>query len=180
MTEFPTETTSGSGGNTTTLDWTPYSSSLTPLGLRITHPAVSTSKNGSGSATKGYMHFTTEGLVDWQKDPSGVVTYKEYSRGQLAKHIQDADTDLSSSGQDFHTVSRGFAGGYRRRPMRKRTEFAIPGQDRTRRPEDRLRVRARTATPGGDRLADQHLPVARRDTRGPRDRGMIRSLPDLR
>lgn len=105
ITEFPSETTAGTGGNTTTLDWTAYSSSLTPQGLRITQPAVSTSNNGSGGNTKGYKHFTSEGLVDWQRDPSGVVSYREYTRGQVSKSIQDADTDLNSTGQDFQGVT---------------------------------------------------------------------------
>lgn len=71
----------------------------------VTLPAVSTGKNGSNSSDTFKSHFARSGRVDFRKSADGIVGYTAYVNGQPTKMIQDADTTLTSGGQDFNGVS---------------------------------------------------------------------------
>lgn len=104
-TQFPSASTDGTGGETTTFDWTAWSSSLVPQGLRVTYPSVSTTNNGSGSATYAHFRYLEDGSLAWERSEDKVVSYHEYQNGQETKRIQDANTSLTSSGQDFSGIT---------------------------------------------------------------------------
>jgi len=104
-TVYPTATSTPTGGNTTSYSWAKYSGSNIPEGLTVIHPIVATGNNGSGAATYSYTHFQKDGTPDWEKGPDGAVTFRTYTNGQATKVIEDADTSLTSSGQDFYNVT---------------------------------------------------------------------------
>lgn len=123
--EYPAGPTSDTGGNETTYTWaTVYSNTLTPERVQITYPAVTTGNNGSNSATSAYRHFTTEGLVDWEKAPDASITYREYTNGQLTKVIEDANTGLDSLSPPSSPVN--FAGS----GLHKKTVTTFDAQGR--------------------------------------------------
>src|SRR5262249_2858246 len=51
------------------------------------------------------QHFRTDGTPDFGKAPDGVISYREFTNGQMTKSIRDADTTLTGSGQDFDGIS---------------------------------------------------------------------------
>ena len=62
---------------------------------KTTLPAVSTSQNGSGEATKTWQYWDELGRLRWTKDGEGHVTYSSYhpETGGLAYRMVDVDTD---------------------------------------------------------------------------------------
>ena len=48
--------------------------------------------NGSGTAATKRVHFHQDGRVDFEKSADGVITYREYTDGQITKLVEDADT----------------------------------------------------------------------------------------
>jgi len=59
-------------------------------------PAIATGNNGSGTANSSKPHYRLDGTPSFEVAPDGVVTYREYTDGRLAKQIDDADTDETS------------------------------------------------------------------------------------
>jgi YD repeat-containing protein len=108
--------TSGTTGSNLTQYATTYHGASGRLQLAIkevetTLPAVSAGNNGSGSSETRKVHYEKDGTLSFEKSPSGLITYREYTNGQLTKVIRDADTTKSGSGQDFEdvTIPTGFS-----------------------------------------------------------------------
>ena len=74
--------------------------------------AVPTDENGSGSQNETKYHYT-DGRVDYVKSPDGIISYTEYTDGQVTRTIRDADTStltgvpsgFSSLGTELHYVT---------------------------------------------------------------------------
>jgi RHS repeat-associated protein len=103
-----------SGAYTTSFSYTDYSGSSQPLTVEKvtqTNPAVDTSHNGSGSSTVAYRHYKKDGMVDFVMNEDATIDYSEYTNGQLTRQIQDADTSLTSTGQELDgvTIPSGFS-----------------------------------------------------------------------
>jgi RHS repeat-associated protein len=90
---------------TTTMAETLYSGEVVPEKIVITYPAVVTAQNGSNSATTKERYFSKGGLLTWEKAEDGIITYREYTHGQLTKLIEDADTSETGVGEDFENVT---------------------------------------------------------------------------
>ena len=103
-----------------------------PLRMETTdrdRPIVGSGNNGSGSAETESEHRDLDGLVDFSKDADGVITYREYSNGQLTKVVRDADTTslspptgFSSSGTELDETTQ-----YTYDAQGRRTETTLPG-----------------------------------------------------
>jgi YD repeat-containing protein len=70
-----------------------------------TDPAVSTTKNGSGSSNVWKEYFNQNGTLAFENTPLGYVTFHQYTNGQQTKLIEDADTTRNGTGQDFSGVT---------------------------------------------------------------------------
>ena len=90
---------------TTTITTTAHTSEVVPKKVVTSYPAVSTSENGSGSATSMEEYYGTDGRLGWVKAEDGIITYREYTNGQLTKMIEDADTSETGAGEDFENVT---------------------------------------------------------------------------
>src|SRR5690606_36359899 len=78
-TVFREENTTGTGGETTTFDYTFHSGTLEIETLETTYPVVGSSENGPGGTalTRGRT-FNTSGQLVWARDENGSITYLEY------------------------------------------------------------------------------------------------------
>jgi RHS repeat-associated protein len=97
-----TTTEKDSSGDETTISYTMWTgdAALMPKQITTTHPAVSTSKNGSGSATSSKRYLRKDGTTAFTEAADGVFTYTQYTDGRLVKRIDDAQTN---HGSDFAT-----------------------------------------------------------------------------
>ncbi|MCC7014855.1 MAG: hypothetical protein IT454_19995 [Planctomycetes bacterium] len=125
------------------------SSAITVVQQDVEHLAISTTSLGSGSADTDKTHLTLAGHVDYAKTDDGVVTYREYTNGQLTKEIDDANTGSLSEPDGFSHAGSGT-------PAHLVTEHAYDAQGR----------RTTTTLPDGrvtqnyyTRLADRRLVV---------------------
>lgn len=94
------------GGGSEVYDQTTYSydafwddqtaSTLMPKQITVTHPAVSTGNNGSGSAAASVMFQRRDGTVAFHAAPDGVYTYTAFTNGQMSRVIRDAQLDNST------------------------------------------------------------------------------------
>jgi len=104
---------------------------LMPETVTTTYPAVTTGKNGSGTANTSKQHFNKDGTLGFTKSPDDRIDYMEYTGGQLTKRIIDADTSKTGAGEDFNgvTIPTGFstvgAGA-----LHRKTTFAYDKQAR--------------------------------------------------
>ncbi len=106
VTAYTEEISSGSSGAVeTSMTLTFYTGKLAVEEEVTTFAAASTSKNGSGSTTSKRTHYEESGRVDFAKSITGLVSYREYTDGQISKSISDADTTKTGSGEDFETVT---------------------------------------------------------------------------
>ena len=78
-----------------------YSSDVNWESVTTTHPTVSTSTNGSGSATTETQYFREDGTRFFYEAEDGVITYWEYTGGRLTEMIEDVDTTQTG---DFDTT----------------------------------------------------------------------------
>src|SRR5690606_14563961 len=94
-TVFREENTTGTGGETTTFDYTFHSGTLEIETLETTYPVVGSSENGPGGTalTRGRT-FNTSGQLVWARDENGSITYREYDEklGLLVREIVDLKT----------------------------------------------------------------------------------------
>jgi len=60
-------------------------------------PAVSSGKNGSGSATSTKRYLRKDGTTAFTESARGIVGYTGYTAGQVTKRIEDAKTDTGTS-----------------------------------------------------------------------------------
>lgn len=60
-------------------------------------PAVSTSKNGSGSSTTTKQYFRKDGTVAFSESARGIVTYTRYNNGKVCEVIEDAKTNTGTA-----------------------------------------------------------------------------------
>jgi RHS repeat-associated protein len=97
-----TTTEKDSSGDETTFSYTMWTgdAALMPKQVTTTHPAVSTSKNGSGSSTTSKRYLRKDGTTAFTEAADGIFTYTQYTDGQLVKRIDDARTN---HGSDFAT-----------------------------------------------------------------------------
>ena len=75
--------------------------------VTITEPAVITSENGAGTTDKWKQYFNKDGTKGFEKSLDDIITYWEYTTGQLTRNIRDAHTGHS----DFSgiTIPTGFS-----------------------------------------------------------------------
>lgn len=106
-----TTTSEGTGSRQTTRSRAYHSGKLARANETTTHPTVSGANLGSGVATLRKNYRDTNGRVTFSRDEVNVVSYMEYTNGQLTKSIRDADTSKSGAGEDFNgvTVPTGYA-----------------------------------------------------------------------
>ncbi len=123
LTEYASVTTTpdspgsppASGVNRTTIAYGLYIDEGEPLAVETattSFPAVSTSKNGSGSATSSAAYFDKAGRMVFEKTTDGTINYWQYraSDGQLEKMIEDANTSNTNNfGGSCAQVPSGFA-----------------------------------------------------------------------
>jgi len=95
-TRYPQVTSSSSSTyqDTHTLTWD-GTDVLSLASVQVTEPAVSTGNNGSGTANSSTRYFRVDGTSSFGKARDGVVTYREYTNGQVTAVIEDADTDVT-------------------------------------------------------------------------------------
>ncbi|MFO0981424.1 MAG: hypothetical protein U1E76_06655, partial [Planctomycetota bacterium] len=107
--DYTTAVTSGtSGSNLWSYSSTFYATNRLQLALKqidTTEPAVTTANNGSNSSETKKRYFNSDGTLAFEKSEAGIITYREYTNGQLTKLIEDADTGQTGAGQDFENVS---------------------------------------------------------------------------
>ena len=145
--KYPQAITSGTTGSTLTqYGYDFYSGTTMPEKITITNPAVTAGNNGSGSSTISYKHYTETGLLDFEKSPSGTISFREYADGRMTKQIRDADTTKTASGEDFDGISipTGFASSGS--PLHVKTTHSHDPQGR----------RESTTLPGG-RVAESYV-----------------------
>jgi len=58
-------------------------------------PIITSSKNGSNSANSETPNYRLDATPSFEVAKDGVVTYREYTKGQLTELIEDADTDVT-------------------------------------------------------------------------------------
>ena len=88
-----------------------HGSSLARADEEVSFPIVSTTNNGPGGTagvdeTSRQAYRETDGRVTFSKSETGVVSYSEYTDGQLTRSIQDANTtSLTTPSSDYDTSS---------------------------------------------------------------------------
>ena len=89
----------GTGGETTTTAYTWQGTTAEPASVTTTLPAVTTGRNGSGTATSATTVYDAWGRPVWAKDEAGFLTYAEYdtATGAATKTIADVDTAQTST-----------------------------------------------------------------------------------
>ena len=114
---YPTQTTTSSNKVTTNYTVTAYSGELAIESIETKDPAVSTSKNGSGTRNTSTTYYRKDGTVAFVEARDGIISYQEYSDGRMTESIEDADTSqtsdfditvpsgLASSGVEFHRAT---------------------------------------------------------------------------
>lgn len=92
--EYTQEVTSGTtGSNLTSITTSLHSGTLVPSTVTVTLPDVSTANNGEGTtSTTQKKYYNASGENTFDKSTDGIITYREYTNGQVTKLIQDADT----------------------------------------------------------------------------------------
>ncbi|MBK9189247.1 MAG: hypothetical protein IPM33_09865 [Phycisphaerales bacterium] len=61
--------------------------------ITTTAPAVSTAKNGSGSATTTKRYMRKDGTTAFTESARGIFSYTAYTGGQATKRIEDVKTN---------------------------------------------------------------------------------------
>lgn len=101
---------------------------VTPETVTVTYPAVTSSKNGSGSATSNSRYQLKDGRTSFIKSTEGIITYVGYwdDTGLAKTRIVDADT----SHGDFSgiTIPTGFSSTGS--PLHYRTQYTYDPQAR--------------------------------------------------
>ncbi|MBX9582001.1 MAG: hypothetical protein K2X87_16980 [Gemmataceae bacterium] len=84
----------GTGGETTATAYTWQGTTAEPASVTTTLPAVTTGRNGSGTADAATTVFDSYGRPVWAKDGGGFIRYTEYdaATGAVTKAIADVDT----------------------------------------------------------------------------------------
>ena len=97
----------GTGARKSTRTPTYHPSSLARSNEETEAPVVSTANNGPGGSTgtKRNVYRDTDGRVTFAKDELSVVSYSEYTSGQLTKSIADANTTSLSPPTGYSTSS---------------------------------------------------------------------------
>ncbi|MEW6747137.1 MAG: hypothetical protein AB1486_30750 [Planctomycetota bacterium] len=133
--EYTQAITSGTTGSNLYQYTTTYHAASGRLLLAIkqvdtTLPAVTSGNNGSGSSEVTKRYLNKDGTLAFERSPSGLITYHEYTNGQVTKLIEDADTTKTGSGEDFENVSipTGFSSSGT--PLHHKTTYAYDAQGR--------------------------------------------------
>ena len=84
-----------------------HSSTLARANEEIEAPVVSTAKNGPGGSTgtKRNVYRDASGRTTFAKDELGIVSFSEYTNGQVTKSIADANTTSLSPPTGYSTSS---------------------------------------------------------------------------
>ena len=96
-TRYPTETTSDTGGETTTYAYTYHGDPLAVKKRTTTLPTVTTAQNGPNTAVLTYDYLESDLLQTWRKDGEGRVHYTGYDadRRTVTLQVTDVDTDTA-------------------------------------------------------------------------------------
>ena len=95
---YPTETTTDTGGHTTSYSYTYHSGdALAVKKVTTTLPVISTAHNGSGSAFTTKQYFELDGLPTWSLDAEGFVHYTGYDADRRVPTIQVTDIDTDTA-----------------------------------------------------------------------------------
>ena len=91
--------TNGTGGQTTSLSYTFQGSTAQPDQITQTNPIVTSSQNGSGSATTQTTVFDAYNRSIWFKDAAGFLTFMAYDgpTGAVTKQIVDVDSTQTTT-----------------------------------------------------------------------------------
>jgi RHS repeat-associated protein len=98
QTVYPTETTTDTGGKTTSFTYSTHTADSLAVKKRTTTlPVVSTGENGSGSAVVMKDYFELDGLHTWSRDGENRVHYTAWdaNRRTATKSVRDIDTDAA-------------------------------------------------------------------------------------
>jgi len=90
----------GTGGQTTSYDYTFDKSSLTITQVEVTHPIVTTSQNGPNEAVVESSVIDRYGRTVWHVDGGGYLVYQEFDDASGAVTYRIDDVDSSETG-DF-------------------------------------------------------------------------------
>ena len=103
--EETTTSKTGTGARKRILTPVYHSGTLARANEEVEAPVVSTTNHGAGGSTgdKRNSYRDTSGRVTFSKDGLGVVSYSEYSNGQLTKSIRDANTTSLSPPTGYST-----------------------------------------------------------------------------
>ncbi|MBI4605207.1 MAG: hypothetical protein HY721_24850 [Planctomycetes bacterium] len=110
-TVYPTETTTDTGGVTTSWSYTYHASDALAVKKRTaTLPVVATGENGSGAAVTQSDYFETDGLNTWSKDGDGYVHYTGHDaqRRTVTKTCRDVNTSSRPTGVPAPPAGEGF------------------------------------------------------------------------
>ena len=97
-TRYPKETTTDTGGETTSYSFTFHSADALAVKKRTTTlPVVTTEQNGKGTAYTTKQYFELDGKPTWHLDAEGNVHYRGFDsdRGTVTIQVTDIDTDTA-------------------------------------------------------------------------------------
>ena len=110
-TRYETEATTETDARSTEYSTSVYTSDIVTEVVTTTPHDVTTSKNGDldtgddATNPKTKEYFEEDGTNTYSRSGSGIITYREFTNGQVTKVIQDADTDSLSEPSGFTTTS---------------------------------------------------------------------------
>lgn len=97
-TVYPTETTTDTGGKTTSFTYTYHTSDALAVKKRTTTlPTIATSENGLGTAVSVYDYFETDVLHTWHKDGENKVRYTGYDGNRRTTTLTAVDVDTDTA-----------------------------------------------------------------------------------
>jgi len=133
---------------------------ITMKQVTTTAPAVSTGKNGSGSATTTKRYLRKDGTTAFTESARGIVSYTGYTSGQVTKRIEDADTDTGTTYPSGEHPNTDFGIASTTAGFHRTTTFTYDDQGRpsqTTLPSGRITMRW-YAKLGGERMVTFSIP----------------------
>ncbi|MFN7021239.1 MAG: RHS repeat-associated core domain-containing protein [Phycisphaerales bacterium] len=128
--------------------------------VTTTAPAVSTGKNGSGSATTTKRYLRKDRTTAFTESARGIVSYTGYTSGQVTKRIEDADTDTGTTYPSGEHPNTDFGIASTTAGFHRTTTYTYDDQgrpDETTLPSGRVTMRW-YAKLGGERMVTFSIP----------------------
>jgi RHS repeat-associated protein len=120
--------TDGSGGETTSYNYTFYTQSVMPREVDVTLPNITVTENGPGVADTYSLVNDSYGRLEWRKDGDARLFYTAYDQatGAVTKQIDDVNT--ANTG-DFSDLPSGWTSGSN--PLHLISQIVVDGLGRT-------------------------------------------------